>query len=137
MRRKRLFVDTSALLAVMDGGDFFHPKALEGWKQWLTEDVVLVSSNYVILETTALLQRRIGMEAVALFYEDILPVIQVEWVVPDIHRSAVAALLAARRQDLSLVDCTSFELMRRLGLRTAFSFDWHFAEQGFEVLPPV
>lgn len=135
MRRLRLFVDTSALLAVIDGSDLFHPKALAGWKQWLTEDVVLVTSNYVILETTALVQRRIGMEAVALLHEDILPVLRVEWAIQDIHRNAVAALLAARRRDVSLVDYTSFELMRQFGLRVAFAFDHHFAEQGFEVVP--
>jgi len=40
-------------------------------------------------------------------------------------------LTAARRQ-LSLVDCISFEVMRRRGIKTAFTFDDHFAEQGFE-----
>ncbi len=38
--------------------------------------------------------------------------------------------------DLSLVDCCSFESMRRRGIRTAFAYDAHFAQQGFELLPP-
>ncbi|MEI6809693.1 MAG: hypothetical protein WCN95_13310, partial [bacterium] len=33
------------------------------------------------------------------------------------------------------VDCVSFEVMRRLGLRNVFAFDNHFAEQGFLVRP--
>ena len=52
-----------------------------------------------------------------------------------IHRAAVAAVLASARRNLSLVDCASFEVMRRRGLRTAFTLDRHFAEQGFAVVP--
>ncbi len=65
------------------------------------------------------------------------PLFHIHWITPEIHASAMSALLAARRRDVSLVDWTSFELMRRLGIRKAFTFDHHFAEQGFEVLPPA
>jgi uncharacterized protein len=47
----------------------------------------------------------------------------------------VSAMLAAGQRDVSLVDWTSFELMRRLGVNTAFAFDDDFAEQGFDLLP--
>jgi predicted nucleic acid-binding protein len=53
------------------------------------------------------------------------------------YRAGVNALLIADRPDLSLVDCTSFETMRRLGLTRAFAFDPHFTEQGFEVVPDM
>jgi predicted nucleic acid-binding protein len=46
-----------------------------------------------------------------------------------------SALLTANRRQLSLVDCVSFEMMRRLGIKTAFTYDRHFSEQGFECLP--
>jgi predicted nucleic acid-binding protein len=36
---------------------------------------------------------------------------------------------------LSLVDCTSFQVMRQLGIDTAFAFDEHFAEQHFTCIP--
>jgi predicted nucleic acid-binding protein len=36
------------------------------------------------------------------------------------------------RRHLTLVDCASFESMRRLTVRRAFAFDRHFEEQGFE-----
>jgi predicted nucleic acid-binding protein len=44
-------------------------------------------------------------------------------------------LLAANRRSLSLVDCTSFEVMRQAGLDTVFTFDLHFREMGFKVIP--
>jgi len=59
----------------------------------------------------------------------------VTWVDEGTHRSAHHALLVAGRRQVSLVDCVSFELMRRLAVDRAFCFDPHFAEQGFEVLP--
>ena len=64
-----------------------------------------------------------------------LPWVNVVWVDEVLHQTAMAGLLVARRRDLSLVDCASFAVMRRLGLRRAFTLDGHFAEQGFEVLP--
>ena len=51
------------------------------------------------------------------------------------HRGAVQALLAADRRGLSLVDCSSFLVMRRLGLKVAFAFDEDFGHQGFETVP--
>ena len=38
-------------------------------------------------------------------------------------------------RDVSLVDWTSFEVMRRLGIEQAFAFNDDFAAQGFGVLP--
>ncbi len=55
------------------------------------------------------------------------------WVDEAIHTLAVAALLAARRKKLSLLDCVGFVVMRRKGAREAFAFDRHFAEEGFAV----
>ncbi|MGB9775515.1 MAG: type II toxin-antitoxin system VapC family toxin [Anaerolineae bacterium] len=133
----RIFVDTSALLAVIDRDDRFHPSAFRFWEQQLSGPVAFLTSNYVVLEATALIQNRLGMDAVSLLHQEILPVIRLEWIDPPVHQRAVAALLAARRRDVSLVDYTSFELMRQLGIRAAFTFDHHFAEQGFEALPAV
>jgi predicted nucleic acid-binding protein len=48
---------------------------------------------------------------------------------------ATSRFLTAHRRGLSLVDCTTFEVMRNLGLTRAFTLDPHFAEQGFEVIP--
>ena len=40
-----------------------------------------------------------------------------------------------QREDTCFVDCTSFEVMRALRIQQAFSFDRHFHEQGFALLP--
>lgn len=130
-----IFVDTAAFLAVLNAGDRFHAPARQTWGEILSQDQFLLTSNYILLETIALLQHRFGVEAVRLFESDILPVVEITWVEPAIHKQAMSALLAANRRDLSLVDCTSFEIMRETGLDAVFTFDPHFREQGFKVIP--
>lgn len=130
-----LFIDTAAFLAILNANDRHHPSARQCWEHILHSDFVLFSSNYVILETTALLQNRFGIEAVRLFESNILPVLEVHWIDEMIHKQAMSALLAANRRDLSLVDCTSFEIMREIGLGEVFTFDEQFREQGFGLIP--
>ena len=129
------FIDTAAFLAVLNANDQFHLLAKQSWEEMLASDSTLFSSNYVILETTALLQHRFGVEAVRLFESDILPIIEIVWVEETVHKQGMSALLAANRRDLSLVDCTSFEIMRQIRLDAVFTFDPHFREQGFSVIP--
>jgi predicted nucleic acid-binding protein len=130
-----IFIDTSAFLAVLNANDHFHRPAKQSWDELLSSDSILFSSNYAILETTALLQHRFGIEAVRLFESDILPVLEIAWVDKDIHMQAMSGLLVANRRNLSLVDCTSFEIMRQIGIEAVFTFDPHFSEQGFTVFP--
>ena len=130
-----IFIDTAAFLAVLNRNDQFHQPARDTWDEILESDSTLFSSNYIILETTALLQHRFGIEAVRLFESDILPVLEIVWVDKDIHMQAMSGLLVANRRNLSLVDCTSFEIMRQIGIEAVFTFDPHFSEQGFTVFP--
>lgn len=127
-----VFVDTSALLAVLDRRDDRHGTARRIWIELLEAGRVLVSHNYILVETSAVLARRMGMDAVRVFEHDIVPVLNVVWVAREIHEAAVGAQLAAGRRALSLVDCASFEIMRRAGLRAVFAFDPHFEEFGYE-----
>ena len=125
------FVDTSALVAVLDADDEHHKAARDAWEFLLDRDALLVTTNYVVLETCAVLQRSCGIDALRVFLLELLPVLSVAWVEEQAHQAGIAALLAAARRKLSLVDCTSFEMMRQRGITAAFAFDRHFAEYGF------
>jgi predicted nucleic acid-binding protein len=126
------FADTSALYAVLDRDDENHQAARATWDLLLKSDAFLVTSNYVLVETCALVQHRLGLDALRTFQDDILPLLTVEWISRAQHDSAIAVVLSAGRKGLSLVDCVSFGLMRSAGLRKAFAFDRHFVEQGFD-----
>jgi len=75
------------------------------------------------------------MAAVRASTDDVLPALAVEFATPEDHHAALATLCTPDRRALSFVDCCSFRMMRRPGLRRVFAFDRHFGEQGFEVLP--
>ena len=79
--------------------------------------------------------RKLGLEALRVLERDIVPILRIVWVTREVHNSAASAQLVASRRSLSLVDCVSFEIMRRSGIRTAFSFERHFKEYGYEILP--
>lgn len=129
------FVDTSAILAVLDGDDVQHGRAKRTWSELVSAEDDLLTTNYVLVETYALVQARLGLDATRSLNDDVVPVIRVTWVDENLHRAAVTALLTAQRRDLSLVDCISFETMRRLGIERAFAFDRHFRQQGFDLVP--
>ncbi len=132
-----MFIDTSALLAILDADDQNHAQAKVLWTEALEQNTDLICTNYVLLETFALVQRRLGIQAVRVLDQDVAPVLNVEWVNSTLHTMGVAMVLTAARRHLSLVDCVSFETMRRLGIQRAFTFDQHFADQGFECFPPL
>jgi len=129
------FVDSSALYALVDRDDVNHARAAQSFPAFATAGEALLTHSYVVLESTALAQRRIGLDAVRALVDDLLPTIRVQWVDDELHNAATAALLAAGRRDVSLVDWTSFELMRRRGIGRAFSFDQRFVAHGFQPVP--
>ncbi|MBK7551773.1 MAG: PIN domain-containing protein [Syntrophaceae bacterium] len=76
----RVFIDTSAFYALLDRDDDNHARARNAWTDILEAGAVAVTSSYVLVETVALMQSRVGMEAVRAFEEAIVPVLHVEYV---------------------------------------------------------
>ena len=130
-----LFVDTSAILALIDADQPWHEQVAEAWTQAVDGERALYTSNYVLVETFALVQRRLGVDALRDVTGGFVPMLRPLWVDPAIHEAALSALLAAGRRGLSFVDCTSFEVMRRNGLSEALAVDRDFSSQGFRVTP--
>ena len=113
------------------------PVARVAWLDWIDKSARFETSNYVVLESHSLLQKRLGLEAVRVLHRSILPLLNIHWIDPVRHEQGITALFTANRRDLSLVDCTSFIVMYELGLNVAFTFDAHFADQGFSRLPTI
>ena len=130
----RIFIDTSAIIAFLNTDDEFYKDSFNIFSRLLEERAKIISSNYVLLETMVILKNRIGIEAIKILKNDILPVIKTCWIDEDVHNFCVNTQIAADRKKLSLVDYTSFEIMRRLNIRQAFTFDNHFKDMGFEIL---
>ena len=80
-----VFVDTSAIFALIDENDQNHALAAQRLLHLVSEQATMVASNYVIVEACALLQRRIGLKAVRAFREGLLPAVVVTWVTERQH----------------------------------------------------
>lgn len=124
-----MFVDTSALIALLDEDDERHLEAGETFR-WLATTAELVTHNYVHVEALAVATRRLGHEAAQTLMDSILPMMSTIWVDEVVHRSALATQRAARGR-ASLVDQVSFGVMRRSGIEVAFAFDSDFELEGF------
>lgn len=135
MNPATIFLDTSGFIAVLDADDHTHLAARAVWTTWVQQEIPLITSNYVVVEALAVIQRRYGMAAVRAFYDELLPTVYVLWIEAPLHTQALQQFFIANRRHLSLVDCTSFTLMRALNLRYVFTFDAHFVEQGFICYP--
>jgi len=130
-----VLVDTSALYALLDRDDDRHPEAAGIWERLLGEvaggQAAMCTHGGVVIETSAVVQRRLGMAALRDLHDGLLGPVAVTWPDAALFARAVAALLAAGDRSVSLVDWLSFELMRERGIHRAFAFDDDFERRGF------
>lgn len=131
----RVYLDTSALYSILVRDDADHRAAMATLELLKSEDAELVTSNYVVDETVALLQHRWGIEAVRDWERDLVSGFRIVWIDAEIHARAMVALLAAASRRISLTDWASFEVIRRERIDRVFSFDRDFRNRGFEVIP--
>ena len=129
------FVDTSALYALLVGTEAAHETVHRTFGQLAASSGKLVTTSYVLVETTALLQHRIGLAAVRDLDQHVVPLLTIRWVDANLHRKGMKRLTRADRRRLSLVDCVSFETMEREAIGTALAVDEHFRDAGFRVVP--
>ena len=130
-----VFIDTSGFRAVMNKDEERHTKAATTWLDILAAAEDLLTTNYVLMETCTLVQSRLGMKALRVFQEDIVPVLRIVWIDTAVHLAAMGIMLSAIREKLRLVACASFETTRLEGTTTAFTLDRYFKAQGFICLP--
>jgi predicted nucleic acid-binding protein len=131
----RVYVDTSAFYSTLVHADTDHAAAREAFERLVDERARLVASNYVVLETLALLQRRWGIEAVQDWERWMEPVVEIAWVEAETHGRAMVALLASGDRRISLTDWSSFEIIRQERIERVFAFDRHFRNRGFDLIP--
>ncbi|MDP3723083.1 MAG: PIN domain-containing protein [Candidatus Omnitrophota bacterium] len=121
-----ILVDSAAWYALADKSDALHREATAFLKTHLRENAWL-TTHPIVMETWALINRRLGRTAAMTFWERLrsggvalMPLDAADW------EAAWRIALAFPDQDFSLVDCTTFAIMERLGIMQVFTFDDHF-----------
>lgn len=128
-----IFLDTSAIYALADRSDANHPAALDRFEVLIEADEALLTHNYVLLESMALLQHRLGTAAAIKLGRSVSR-FEVVWVDVKLHETALRRLARSPRRRVSLVDHVSFLVMKSRGLEAAFAFDSDFEREGFRLL---
>ena len=126
-----VFADTSGLFALLSTTDDNHARAKRAFGNLRARQALLVSTSYVLVETYALVGRRLGLDAVRSFRADFAPLIDVVWIDETLHNAGLDLLLDRRRRLVSLVDAVSFIVMRQRSVAEAFALDPHFEQEGF------
>lgn len=119
-----LFIDTSIWYAAADHSEDVNARA----REILSAGEALVTTDHVLIETWTLIHHRLGRRAAEKFWKGMREGVAI------VESATVADLetawqigLSYRDQDFSIVDRTSFAVMRRLGIDRAASLDDHFA----------
>jgi len=128
-----IFADTSGLFALLVKNDSMHVRAKLNFAYFAQHRVQLLTSSFVLVETVALLQRRVGLEAVHDFQSKIMPLLEMIWVTIDWYTRAIQRVFALNNRNISMVDCVSFEIMESREISHAFTFDKHFTNNGFTI----
>ncbi len=131
----RIFVDSGALFPIFNPRDAHHEEAQVILKNLLSVRNTLVTSNFVMAETHALMLARVGRARAFRFLQGLeRSTTVVERVTEGDERRALEILARYDDKDFTYTDATSFAVMERLRMDTAFAFDRHFSQYGFRTL---
>lgn len=134
--KRKVFVDTSAWLALVNKSDAAHQKAKKVRDALLKDQIQFVVTNYVMVEIANALCR-IPHRETAVKLINIIEMtenIQIVEIDKEIYKEAWRVYSTYLDKEWSLTDCTSFEVMRARRITEAFTTDKHFEQAGFNVL---
>lgn len=135
---EKIFIDSSAFIALYLSDDDFHQTAKKLLKELKEKQTNFITSNFVLDETYTFLRAKINKKTAIGFAEfltentDIIKIIRIT--VGD-EKKAFVYFKALDGRGVSFTDCSSFSLMKRLNLKIAFTFDQDFAQARFVVMP--
>jgi len=138
MYERAVLFDTCALEAIADPRDKYHGAA----SQCLSEFRRLAYPFYVTTLTIAETHRRLlykphlGFLSALRFLEGVYDgSTNIVRLLEEDELQAVQYIKRFKDHKLTITDTISMAVMKRLGLRKVFSFDWHFTLLGFQVIP--
>jgi len=137
----RIFVDASAYIAYFNVRDKNHGRAMSFLERVRNREiwpVVFFTSDYVFDEVVSVILILTGRRDLAARVGDAIlssKITRVIRVNNEIFRRAWDLFKKCKEKSWTFTDCTSFIIMEMNGIKTAFTFDEHFREAGYTVVP--
>lgn len=136
MKNAEVFLDTSALLALINADDSLHADAMRVRDDLNESGTVMVCSEWVLSEllnhTAARHRRRAGLNAADALLRS--PRTIVEVATSEDWHEALALYRRRADKEWSLIDCTSMLICERRGIKRVFTHDRHFRQARFDIL---
>lgn len=128
-------MDTSAYYAFLDRTDASNAAAQAIFPRWFADGSNLITTNVVLAETYALLLARISRPAAIRFLDTFVQSSMTLIRVTEADETMARDILhQSTDKDYSYTDAISFAVMNRLHIKEAFTFDHHFAQQGYQIV---
>ena len=135
----KIFVDTSAFVALFDKNDQYHREATAYFESLISDSIQLHTSNYVVDETITRIRIQDGHKSAMEFGKHffISKIFYNHYINQELEKDAFTLFGKYSDKELSFTDCTSFALMKKLGIKKAFTFDDDFVKVGLEIANPL
>lgn len=131
----KIFADTAGWGHLMDTAQPYHTQATGIYRNARQQGRHLITTNYVIAELAALLHSplRIPKPMIVNLLTNLKTSIWIDvlHVSSEIDKQAWQLFSQRLDKDWSLVDCSSFIVMRQYGIQEALTTDHHFEQAGF------
>jgi len=133
---EKIFVDTSAWVALFVANDKNHKKAVSVFDELKSSRAPIYTSDYCIDETITTILVRGDHRQSVLAGEALLTskIIKIAHVSSDCFNTAWELYRKYKDKTFSFTDVTSFAIMKDIGIRKAFSYDIDFTQAGFEAI---
>jgi predicted nucleic acid-binding protein len=132
---RRVLVDSSAYYAYINRKSEHYTRAVGIFEELASTRRHLITTNFIVAETHALVLNRLGRDIAArilTWIDDsttrIIPVTEED------EKRAREIIFTQTDKDYTLADATSFAVMERYRIETAFTLDRHFVRFGFAVI---
>ncbi|MFH1452418.1 MAG: PIN domain-containing protein [Armatimonadota bacterium] len=131
---KSIFVDTSAFYAMINKGETHHGKIKNFIKK---SKELLVTTNLIFAETISLITKRLGKNIAADFGSGLLNStrLSIYYLSEDYQKEAWDLFISYKDKDFDYIDAACFTFMKKMNINKVLSFDRHFKQMGFEILP--
>lgn len=132
-----MLVDTSFVIALEMARDNQHKAAAKYWKGYVQNPQPLITTDWVFAEIVTFFNNK-GLHAKAVEVGERLlqsRLVEIIAITPELRSLAWAFFKRHSDKQYSLTDCASFVVMSKRRVSHALTFDDHFAQAGFVVVP--
>ncbi len=132
---ERIFIDSSAFLAVLSAEDANHNLAVQTYERLVDREQELWMTSFVLVRIGSLIHERVGIKGLHTFNDSMNGIIHVFWIDGTIYQDALGLVLSPTSvAKFGLDESLTLAAAKRLQTHV-FTFNSCFSELGIPVLP--